>query len=258
MKNFTVTVLFMSIASFYLKAQKNDTLVIRPEHLGIKDLTIGRSTYIIYSKKSKESPAERTVLVKINVESIAHNGKPAISVTQQWDRDTITHAAVTLFNRTDFSTISHNSFWKRLGYTSKFDFETKKVSFEGKVIDSIKNKITSDFNDSFKKYNLNWHSDLVIFSLLPYKENRVFKINFYDPGFGKAQEVFYSVTGSDFLSGSSGEKIDCWTLINKITTPVNGYQKFWISKKTKEVLKEEDSFNGQYRYKLKFAVSEEY
>lgn len=257
MGKYTTTLLCVVLSFSYSFAQKSDTLVIKPEHLGLKDLRKGKSTYIVYNKKSKEGPSERIVLVKINVESVTHHGKPAISVTQQWDRDTVTHAAITLFNPSDFSTISHNSFWKRLGYTSKFDFETRKVSFEGKVPDSIKTKSIQEFNDSFKKFNLNWHSDLVIFPLLPYRENRVFKINFYDPGFGKAQEVFYSVTGNETLTSSSGEKIDCWTLVNKITTPVNGYQKFWISKKSQEVLKEEDSFNNQYRYKLKFAVSEE-
>ncbi len=68
------------------------------------------------------------------------------------------------------------------------------------------------FRESFKKYNLNWHSDLIVFTLLPYKENRVFKINFYDPGFGKPQEVFYSVVGTDVLTSSSGKKVKCWVM----------------------------------------------
>jgi hypothetical protein len=36
-----------------------------------------------------------------------------------------------------------------------------------------------------------------------------------------------------------------------------GYQRFWIDKKSLEVLKEEDSFNGGYRHKLKMKVSED-
>lgn len=231
--------------------------MIKPEHLAIKELKKGKLTYIVYNKKSKGSPAERIVLVKIDVKPIDHHGEPAFSISQQWDRDTVTHTALTQLRASDFSTISHRSFWKRLGYTSDFDFETRKVSFEGKVADSIKTKIISDFNYSFGKYNLNWHSDLLIFPLLPYQENRVFKINFYDPGFGSAQEVLYTVGKSESLINSAGEKIECWTLINNLVTPVTGYQKFWISKKTREILKEEDSFNGQFRYKLKFTVPEE-
>lgn len=252
-----IILLLLLVWSSHSFAQKSDTLLIKPEHLNIKGLKKGKSTYIVYNKKSKEAPAERIVLVKINVESKTQNGKPVISVVQQWDRDTAVHSAVTLFNSTDFSTLMHNSWWKRLGYTSKFDFETKEVSFEGKVADSVKAKSNSDFQKSFEHYNLNWHSDLVIFPMLPYKENRVFKINFYDPGFGAAEPVLYRVTGSDRLTNSAAEKVDCWTLEHQFDKPFKGYQKFWISKKSKEVLKEEDSFNGGYRYKLKFAVSED-
>lgn len=37
---------------------------------------------------------------------------------------------------------------------------------------------------------------------------------------------------------------------------MNGYQRYWISKKTKEFLKEEDKINDFYRIKLRMVVSE--
>ena len=80
-------------------------------------------------------------------------------------------------------------------------------------------------------------------------------INYYDPGFGKAEEVAYSVTGSDFLHGRNGEKIDCWVLNHIDTTVPSSYERFWIAKKTNEVLKEEDFYGGGYRYKLKIGIS---
>jgi len=61
------------------------------------------------------------------------------------------------------------------------------------------------------------------------------------------------VTGNGFLIKSSGEKIDCWVLEHKPTSG-DGYQKFWVPKKTKEVLKEEDLFYDVYRYKLKLGL----
>jgi hypothetical protein len=64
--------------------------------------------------------------------------------------------------------------------------------------------------------------------------------------------VLYSVTGSDVLTGSRGGKIDCWVLYH--SEPA-GTEKFWIAKKTKEVLKEEDSGPNGYRYKVKFGIS---
>jgi hypothetical protein len=37
----------------------------------------------------------------------------------------------------------------------------------------------------------------------------------------------------------------------------NGYQRFWISKKTREVLKEADQFPTGFRYKMKIGISGE-
>jgi hypothetical protein len=248
-------IVFLAVHSF--AQTKGDVLVIEPKDLLVKNLQTGNFAYLVYRKKTKESSPETMTLVKIKVESKTYNNKPAFAITQRWESDgNIVHTAYTVLDAKDFSTLLHDTYWKRLGYSQKFDFETKKVSFDGNVPDSDRAKTEQDFNESFNKYNLNWHSDLIMFTLLPYKENRTFKINFFDPGFGKAEEVLYAVTGSDFLINSSGEKIDCWVLEHKLDSG-NGYQKFWISKKKKEVLKEEDLFNNTYRYKLKFEVTEE-
>jgi hypothetical protein len=243
-------------SSIYCTAQKNDTITVSSKHLNLKNLKMGKSTYIVYSKKTKSSPSEKITMVKINVEAKRMNKKSIIAISQQWDLDTVVHSAYTVLNTTDFTTMQHNYYWKRQGYSAKYDFESKNISYEGIVKDSIKTIALKDFNESFSKYNLNWHSDLIIFSLLPFKENRTFKINFYDPGFGKAKEVFYTVIGTEFLTSSSGEQIKCWIMEHTLA-PAVGYQKFWISQKTSEVLKEEDSFSGRLRYKLKLFVTED-
>lgn len=257
MKNHIRTFISLIIltASISCIAQKKDTVIISPDQLVLKNLKIGKSAYIVYNKKTKSSPSERITLVKINVEKKLINDKPVITISQQWDMDTIVHSAYTVLNATDLSTLEHDYYWKRLGYSTKFNFETKEISYEGDVTDSVKSTSMKDFNESFSKYNLNWHSDLVIFSLLPFKDNRTFKINFYDPGFGKAEEVFYTVIDKDLLTNSSGEQIKCWVMEKKLTS-AEGYQKFWISQKTGEILKEEDSFNGRLRYKLKVFITE--
>jgi hypothetical protein len=222
----------------------------------LKNLKIGKSAYLVYNKKSKTSPSERITLVKINVENRLINKKPVIAISQQWDMDTIVHSAYTVLNASDLSTLEHDYYWKRLGYSTKFNFETKEVSYDGYVPDSVKSTSMNDFNESFGRYTLNWHSDLVIFPLLPFKDQRTFKIKFYDPGFGKAEEVFYTVIGKEVLTNSSGEQITCWVMEHKLA-PAVGYQKFWISQRTSEILKEEDSFNGRLRYKLKLFITED-
>ena len=247
--------LLLTISSF---AKSIDTIHITPQNIDMKALQTGNYSYILYTKQTKESPAQRITLVKIDVESKLYHNRPAFIVTQEWDRDTIWHAAYSVFDAKDFSSILHDTYWKSLGYSIKYDFEAKTVEFKNhnkEVPDSIKSGIIKDFNGSFERYNLNWHADLLVYQLLPYKENRTFAINYYDPGFGKAEDVMYTVTGSDLLTDQDGKKVDCWVLNNIDTSHPNTYERFWISKKTKEVLKEEDFTPAGYRYKIKLGIS---
>lgn len=258
MKNFFIAIFFFAFT--FNSFGQTDTILIQKQNLELKYLHTGSSTYLIYFKKTATGPALNITLVKINVEATMINGKKAFAVSQQWDSgDDLQHTAYTVHDANDFSTVKHESWWKRLGYKTKFDFIAKQVDFEGTIDDAAKSKISNEFKESFGDYNLCWHSDLIIFPLFPFKNGRVFKVNFYDPGFGKPQIAEYTVTGSELLTGSSNEKIDCWVLEHKSASPSGtvSTQRFWISKKTREVLKEEDQFGAGYRYKFKIDVSGE-
>ena len=258
--------LIAALSAFTIPAIANtaDTIRVEPNTLDLKHLQKGNISYLQFGKKTKDGAATRVALIKFNVQAGQYHNKPAITVTQQWEMDTIVHKCLSVFNAKDFSTLLQDAYWKRLGYSVKLDFETRQVSYtklntKTDVPDSVKSEAIKDFNDSFNKYNLNWHADMLIYSLLPYKENRVFIINYYDPGFEKSTEVAYTVTGSDLLTGSNGEKIDCWVLnnYNDNKAPEKGYERFWISKKTHEVLKLENDFGGGrgFRYKLKLGIA---
>jgi hypothetical protein len=255
MKNVLCGLIFLFVA-LAARAQKGDTMHVRAADLNIKGLQTGNYTYLIVRQKAKDSPATSMILAKMSVQRDTYHNKPAIIVRQQWDRDSIVHRAYTVFDARDFSTLLHDTYWRGYGFSMIFDFETRKFdskNFEQSIPDSIKTSCEQEFAASFGAYNLNWHDDLVIYSMLPYKENRTFMINYYDPGFGKPAEVPYSVTGSDILTDRGGASIDCWVLEHG---DENGTEKFWISKKTREVLKEED--HGKtwgYRFKYKLGVS---
>lgn len=123
------------------------------------------------------------------------------------------------------------------------------------ISDSDTSKANSSRRKAFvsatQQYTLNWHLDLEVFPLLPYKEGRTFAINFYDPGFGAAKLVYYAVTGSQKLTGFDGQAIDCWTLVHTDNERGSNKEVFYISKKTREVLKLEQEFSGRFRYKIK-------
>jgi hypothetical protein len=232
-----------------------DTLRVQASDLAIRDLQTGDYSYLIVRRKAKDSPAMSMILAKMSVERISYHGRPAIAVRQQWDRDSVVHRAYSVFDAGTFSTLLHDTYWRALGYSMVFDFDAR--TFDSKpvlraITDSARRSCSAELAASFGSYNLNWHDDLVIYSLLPYKEGRTFLINYYDPGFGKPVEVPYTVTGSDWLVSRGGERIECWTLEHG---DENGVEKYWISKKTREVLEEEDrGARGEYRYKYKLGV----
>jgi len=253
-----VILLFVFLSS--AAGQKTETVSIRKQNLEFQYLRTGNSTYLIYFKKKADGPAERLTLVRTNVEPTMLEGRKAFAITQVWESgEDVVHRSYTVHDAGDFSTLRQETWWKRAGYTAKFDFINKQVSFDGPVDEAAKTKIVDDFNQSFDAYNLCWHSDLTIFPLFPFKSGRVFKVNFYDPGASRSKVVDYTVTGSEQLSSSAGEKIDCWVMEIKSEMPTGGAasQRFWISKKTREVLKEEDQFPGGFRYKLKIGISGE-
>lgn len=271
MKNnkFILVIVILQLLSivFYVSSafaqNKPEIINIQAKDLDLKSVKPGNYSYLVYTKKTKESGAENLSLVNIKVEAKQHNGKSVFAITQSWENaEAPYHKAYTILSATDASTLYHETFWKQTGINLKFDFETKKVEMEGEPTEALKPRFEqfktmtqTGFEKSFAAYNLNWHSDLIVFQMFPYKENRTFRVNFYDPGAAEPQFADYTVTGSDTIKDSSGEKIDCWTMEFR-SEKFKSVQKFWISKKTKEILKEEDSFNNTYRFKIKLKTTE--
>lgn len=254
---YILIIVMVALTVVHVRAQGRDTLRVRPSDLNIKGLQTGDYSYLIVRQKALDSPAASMIIARMNVARETYHNKEAIVVRQQWDRDSVVHKAYTVFDARDFSTLLHDTYWRALGYALVFDFETRK--FDSRPVlraipDSVRTSCERELAASFGAYNLNWHDDLVIYSMLPYKENRTFVINYYDPGFGKPVEVPYTVTGSGVLTDRGGSGIDCWILEHD---DENATEKFWISKKTREVLKEEDHGlkSGGYRFKYKLGVA---
>lgn len=246
--------ILLLIGSLSLNAQQKDTISVNADNLSAKHLNYGDMTYLMYSKAGKDGPVKNTTFVKIQVQKEILDDQKCIMVKQSWQTDTIIHTASTSFEENSMVCIQHNSWWKHKGYTENFNFRKKELSFDGNIQDELKSKETGSFNASFAKPFLNWHSDLLIFPLLPFKENCVFKINFYEPGYDIPKEELYEVLKSETLS-IAGNSVDCWVLNYAVAQPA-GYQRFWISKQSRELIKEEDSFSGFYRYKLKLLADE--
>ncbi len=109
------------------------------------------------------------------------------------------------------------------------------------------------FQTAINQYSLNWHLDLEVFPLLPYKLKTTYMIPFYEPGYMAPKFESYTVTSTAQLDGYDNTKVDCWLL----THESKGYKEvFWISKKTHEVLKLENEIGkDRWRYKIKLGFS---
>ncbi len=118
------------------------------------------------------------------------------------------------------------------------DSEKKIGNVTGKITEVQKEKFLKSFNQAAESgYFLNWYSDLIMFPLLPFKENAVFKIKFHDPCFSLPSTEIYRVIGTETLKSLAVEGIECWVLEFSLPKEMIGYQKFWIEKKTKEFTK---------------------
>lgn len=235
-----------------------DTLLITAKEVNTKYLQEGTSRYLVYFKTGKDSARYRPQFWTRTVSFIEYNGREAINVTQEWeDRDMVVHKVTSICDKKTFAPLYHKSWWKQSG-SSEFDFINKNAAINETALtdaDTARNRKGpwEAFKKAVSQYTLNWHLDLEVFPILPYKTGVTFLVPFYDPGLPAPRNEAYTVTGSAQLEGYNNQKIDCWLL----THESRGLKEiFWISKKTHEVLKLEGEIGKErWRYKIKLGFS---
>ncbi len=265
----TVILAIIILSSYTGIAQKADTIQITSTNINTKVLREGTHRYLVYFKMAKDSVRTQTQFWTRTIKRIDYNGTPSIEITQEWeDKDSIMHIVKSISDAKTMQPMYHKTWWKvqtarnsilKTVSETSVDFLNKTVSYNGNQIsdsDTAKTSkaIWASYKSSLDKYFLNWHLDLETFPLLPYKNGVTFLIPFYDPGTSSNyQKIAYTVTGSAELTGYNDQKIDCWILVHETK---GNKEVFWISKKTKEVLKLEQEYNGRfYRYKIKMGFS---
>jgi len=247
-----------------------DTIQITAKNINTKVLREGTHRYLVYAKMKKDSVRTLTQFWTRTIKKTDYNGTAAIEITQEWeDKDSIMHIVKSVSDAKTMQPLYHKTWWKvqaarnstvKTINVATIDFVNKRVEYNGNLLsDSDTSKQVKGIWDAYKssldKYYLNWHLDLETFPLLPYKNGVTFVIPFYDPGTASNfQKVAYTVTGSAQLQGFNNQSIDCWILVNESK---GSKETFWISKKTKEVLKLEQEINKRvFRYKIKLGFSE--
>jgi len=253
---YTLSILINYLLTISSYSQAIDTIDITPQNINVKNLMMGKHQYLVYYQDNIDGNKTGFEFWTRNV-AIKDDGKrKVIEIAQYWENnDSIFHEAISRNDIATFKPIYQRSWWKKKNvvFTNEFDFEKQLALVRGKPLGqdtaSVSKATLHAFKEANEVYCLNWHLDLEVFSILPLKDNTAYRINFYDPGFrNPPQKVVYTIEGSAKLKAYDNYEVDCWLLkyIGERHQEV-----FWISKKTHEVVKLEQQFDGKFRYKIK-------
>ena len=247
-----VAVLFLSAAPKVASAQV-DTIRLKDRRLNTATLKPGMRQYMVYFQSPKMPKVIRFSLWLRNTQIQNRNGEKVFVTDQHWyGNDTTSYRTVYSVNRvSDFSPVYHSETTN--GKNRSYNWNATNI----KGADTVKvANMHKDFTMDFTTPNFNWNLDIETFEMLPLAANKTFAINFYDAGLGKPEYAIYKVTGSEVIATLDNQKVDCWKLQNESEYKgQKSIQTFWITKKGHEFIKEEDSFAGNYRYKVKLPAT---
>jgi hypothetical protein len=225
-----------------------DTIRVKDKRLITQALKPGLKQYLVYYQNPKDPRRLNLSLWLRNITLENRDGEKLFAITQHWyGADTTSYRAVYSLNKaTDFSPVYHS---ETIGKKTKaYNWYPDKINGADTVADNMGKAYALDF----KQPNFNWNLDIETFEMLPLAAGKSFVIPFYEAGIDAPLYVLYKVTGSEVITTAEGNKADCWKLYNESDYKGRHFtETYWISKKNHEFLKEEDSFNGGYRYKIK-------
>ena len=225
-----------------------DTIDISRD-LQLKNLPEGRNQYSV-TLHMPNGTLKYVGLWSRTVRIVVIGGKQRIVIDQDWwTSDSAAHRKVySICSREDLSPIYHYSKDGK-GKVEAFNFTASSVTGSDTTADNSR----KGFELPLTMPTLNWELDLEIFQTLPFAAGKTFVISFYHPGGPPPGYYSYTVTGDEKLALAGGGQADCWVMTIDYGGG-RGSTTFWISKKSREVLRTKDSFGGAYRYKVKLAT----
>jgi len=243
-------------------AHAADTLatpvVVQASDLHLDKLRPSTSTYLVYMHGAPGSGISRVLVANSEVSREQVDGVDAWVIEQHWEGDTGTvHTARTVHAADDIATLAQTSTWSRPGgtFTSTVVPAEGRGTIEGEIPDAARERMQAGFASMDDGWWMNWHSDLALLPLLPYERGGTLRVHLFDVGMPAPMDVDYTVVGDRVLQGSDGTRYDCWLVETESGSPGGGnYQRFWIDKTRRIVVKEEDVFNGGYRSKILLSV----
>lgn len=248
MKKFTYILTVITFFSAGLVYGQVDTIRVQDKRLLTQYLKPALNQYLVYFQAPKDKKKLGFSFWMRNIQTGTKNGEKVFTITQNWyGSDTNSYRHVYSINKiADFAPLYHSETVQNK--VNAYNWGPDKIT----GADTVAGNTKIDFKLDFKLPNLNWNLDIETFEMLPLAPGKTFAINFYDAGLSPPAWVIYKVTGSEVITTLGNEKVDCWKLFTEGEYKGSKYSEtYWISKKEHEFLKEEDSFNGGFRYKIK-------
>lgn len=223
---------------------------INPKTLSLNTVALreGRASYAVYFEDSLGNRTSSADIWDRTIElSTASNGQKSYRFGWKWYRkDSLTATVSATGLLPSFQPLTHEA-----EYTGG---RTVSVVFNDNVVTVPDDKKRTARDSSFKVVlnppAFEFPMDLELFALLPFKKaGQQFAMAFYEPGSPGSKYYPLTVTGKENLALAGGQKAPCWLL--RIDYAPGSYATFWITDKTREVVKMKEYFKGRYRYKVK-------
>lgn len=250
--------LALALSAAALPASAAEPYRVTPSDLHLEHLRPAQLSYLVYMHAGPGSGIKRPVLANFSVSRQTVDGTPAWVITHAWeDPDGTVHTARTVHAASDIATLSQDATWVRSGQRMSSHVVPARGEgrAEGEWPEAARQCLEAGFQAMQDGWWMNWHSDLTLLPLLPYEKGGTLRIRLFDVGMPAPLDVDYTVLGERTLAGADGRRYDCWLVETESGNPGGGaFQRFWIDKASRVVVKEEDNFNGQYRSKYLLAV----
>jgi len=225
---------------------QGDTVKVMPEKWIEKNLKEGKSQYFIFVQNKSNPNKAFTLVWQREVKKLA-GGKVEVKQLSVSSDSTLRSEVYSLVDAQTFLPLYHQTQSARRGKEA-YLFSADKIIGADSVVDNKR----KGFTLQTKETPFNWELDMETLCLLELKENKTFYLTFYHPGGGKPAYYAYKVIGSEKVAAVGGTPIDCWKV--RIDYSPVAHATFYITKKSKELLKMEEDFGQGVRYKVKLAT----
>ncbi len=245
MKRFLITIVVLLSLQLNSNAQI-DTINAKNNKLLLQNLKEGTSNYLVYFA---DSLGNRTIgdLWKRTTTFKTFKNQPAVEFKWRWVHSDTLYAGITnICDRKTLAPIYRYGNYKGKGILA-YDFHDDFMA----PSDTVQNNLALKRPKVAMTIPIiSWELDLETYALLPIKKvGQKFDISFFDPNEKAPSYHRYEVIGKEDLQLNQDTKASCWLL--KANYSATNYALFWLTEKSKEVIKMKEYFDGRYRFKVK-------